>query len=67
MVGVAEACINFIGDGVALGGGPGVDGVGGEGNGSDAAGYHNVVYTFPFVIVKVAAFCGDVIAVIGKP
>ena len=67
MVGVAGAGIEFVGDGVALGGGPGGNGVWGEGNWNDAAAYHYVVYSFPFVVVKVAAFGGGIISVIGEP
>ena len=56
MIRITKAGINFIGDGVALGGRPGGNGVGGERDGGDAAAYHYVVYSFPFVVVEVAAF-----------
>ena len=67
MVGVAKPSVNFVGDGVALGRTPGGDGMGSEGDWFDGTGYHYVVYAFPFVIVKVAAFGRSVISVIGKP
>lgn len=67
VIGVAGAGIEFVGDGVALGGGPGGNGVWGEGNWNDAAAYHYVVYSFPFVVVEVTAFWGGVISVIGEP
>ena len=67
MIRITKAGVEFVWDGVALGGTPGLDGVRGEGDGGDAACYHYVVYAFPFVIVKVAAFGRSVISVIGKP
>lgn len=67
MVGVAGAGIEFVGNGVALGGGPGGNGVWGEGNWDDAAVYHDVVYSFPFVVVEVAAILRNVVSVVGEP
>ena len=67
MIRITEACIYFIGDGVALGGTPGLDGMGSEGDWFDGTGDHYVVYSFPFVVVEVAAILGNVISVVGEP